>query len=80
MSAKNLRYRRDYLRQTVSRFERAVENYAFKGTIPWDSEAACAAHAEIEQEYKSSKQALFTVLDNLNMFDPPKRRSAPNSV
>ena len=68
MSA-NLRYRRDYLNKVVRRFENAVENLAFKGTIPCDSQAAINARNAIDEEYASSRKALLNLLYKMNGFD-----------
>lgn len=65
---KNLRYRKDYLRKVIRRFERAVEEKAFEGTIPWDSEAAIIAHEEIEENYVKSRKTLINILNSLNGF------------
>jgi hypothetical protein len=56
-----------YTRQVVRRFENAVENYAFRGTIPYqESDEAFQAYTDIEKEYKSAKIALLLMIDKLN--------------
>ena len=42
----------------ITRYRHAVEAYAFKGTIPYDSEAAIQAHAEVEREFDAAYRNL----------------------
>lgn len=51
------RQRAAFLR-AISRFEKAVDDKAFEGTIPYDSDAALQAHDEIARNYDRAKAAL----------------------
>ena len=42
----------------LKRYALAVENKAFDGTIPWDSEEACEAHAHIDKELEAAEHNL----------------------
>ncbi|WOE76348.1 hypothetical protein [Alterisphingorhabdus coralli] len=44
--------------RTINRFERAVEDKAFEGTVPWDSDEAIEEHERIDREYERSRLAL----------------------
>lgn len=45
--------------RAINRFEAAVENNAFKGTIPYgESELAAMAYEAVEQEYEHARHLL----------------------
>lgn len=49
-------------RRLVREFQKAVENKAFEGTIPWDEEAAIQMHLRIAEDYGRTKAALLNAL------------------
>lgn len=52
------RYRRAAMTRAINRFQNAVEEFAFIGTIPFDSEAALERRREIEEEFLRSREGL----------------------
>lgn len=54
---------RAHITKAVNRFERAVEEYAFIGTIPVDCDAAIARREEIECEYERSRECLLAPIE-----------------
>lgn len=44
--------------RAINRFQNAVEEFAFIGTIPFDSEAALERRREIEEEFLRSREGL----------------------
>lgn len=50
--------RRSAISRAVNRFDNAVQDYAFLGTITVDSDEALAARAEIENEYARARELL----------------------
>lgn len=53
--------RRSAIIRAINRFEKAVDDYAFLGTIPVDTEAALQARAEIENEYARARELLVAL-------------------
>lgn len=51
--------RRSAITRAINRFERAVDDYAFLGTIPADCVAALQRREEIENEYSKARQLLI---------------------
>jgi hypothetical protein len=51
------------IKRAINRFERAVDEYAFLGTIPVDSDDAIAAREAIELEYHRSRFLLDCIID-----------------
>lgn len=49
---------RQRITRVINRFERAVYNKAFEGTVPWDEEEAVVEHHRIEREYLKARQLL----------------------
>lgn len=52
-----------HLRRAIKRFEEAAVEKAFEGSIPYDCEAAIAAHEEIDREYKRSRELLEKMIE-----------------
>lgn len=68
-------------RRRLQRLLNAHYEKVFEGTIPWDSDAACAAHAQIDREYERAWQMMLEHLDEqaLTIVDLRERlRSAEN--
>lgn len=53
--------RRSAISRAVNRFERAVDAYAFLGTIPVDTDEAIGARAEIIYEYDRARTLLVAL-------------------
>lgn len=51
------------LKRAINRFEAAVENHAFIGTIPFDSDEALAMHESIKNEYLRSRECLENLIE-----------------
>lgn len=51
------------LKRAINRFEAAVEEHAFIGTIPVDSEEALAAREAIETEFARSRECLENLVE-----------------
>lgn len=49
--------------RAINRFERAVGEKAFEGTIPFDNDEAILAHEEIDREYARSRQCLVALIE-----------------
>ncbi len=49
--------------RTINRFRAAVEDKAFEGTIPYDSEEAIAAHELIDREMDRAEAALRRLIE-----------------
>ena len=59
--------RKDHTRRVVARFERAVDSYNFRGTIPYgESEEAAEVYDAIVIEYEREKKSLLNMIDRLN--------------
>jgi hypothetical protein len=53
------------LTRAINRFERAVDDKAFEGSIPWDCDEAIERHEEIDREYAASRTALIAFVERL---------------
>jgi hypothetical protein len=54
------------VKRAITRFENAVYENAFKGTIPaGESDEAAAAYAAVEHEYSRARICLMRLLDRL---------------
>lgn len=53
--------RRSAIVRAVNRFEKAVDDYAFLGTIPVDCEASIERREEIENEYAKARELLVAL-------------------
>lgn len=59
---------RAHITRAINRFEAAVEEYAFRGTIPaGESEEADNAVAEIEWEYTHSRRLLENLIERYSL-------------
>ncbi len=62
--SKTTKRQRAALTRAINRFERAVEDKAFQGTIPYgESDEAAAAYEAIDVEYERSRQLLDAMID-----------------
>lgn len=51
------------VRRAVTRFEKAADAYAFRGTIPrLESDEAFLEYRRVENEYAKAKQAILDVM------------------
>lgn len=57
------RGRKAALSRAINRFQRAVEEHALKGTIPFDCEAGIAAREEVETEFVRSRECLVQLVE-----------------
>ncbi|WP_372732950.1 hypothetical protein [Novosphingobium sp.] len=62
--SKTTKGQRAALARAINRFERAVDDKAFQGTIPaGESDEAAAAYEAIDFEYERSRQLLDAMID-----------------
>jgi hypothetical protein len=49
--------------RAINRYRKAVDNNAFDGNIPWDSEGAIQAHEEIYRELENAEKSLRSLIE-----------------
>jgi len=59
------RHQKAAFTRALNRFEQAVDDKAFEGTVPYDSEAAILEHERIDREYAASRAALYRMMEKL---------------
>lgn len=56
-------HQRAAIKRAINRFEKAVDEKAFDGTIPFDCDAALDEHERIDREYARSRECLENLIE-----------------